>query len=124
MHGGNFEPEFTISDSKPIEVKNNHFDSSEPVVPEQSSWQKYKKAVILFLIAGPKASLIMAPIMVKKLLAKYSITITGTMLAIAGIKICMTLGIMLAYRSTKAKVPELADKDGQQEKTPIMMNSA
>ena len=43
----------------------------------------------------------MAPIMIKKLLAKYSITITGTMLAYFAIKLCMTTGIYLLYKNNK-----------------------
>ena len=43
----------------------------------------------------------MAPIMIRKLLAKYSITITGTMLAYFAIKLCMTTGIFLLYKNYK-----------------------
>ena len=92
-----------ITSNGPIELKEDYIDdqSEQKDEPEkeQTAWQKHKKAVILFLIAGPKASLIMAPIMIKKLLAKYSITITGTMLAYTAIKLCMTTGIYLLYKS-------------------------
>ena len=90
-----------ITSNGPIEIKEDHLEAeSEEPEKEQTAWQKHKKAVILFLIAGPKASLIMAPIMIKKLLAKYSITITGTMLAYFGIKLCMTTGIYLLYKNS------------------------
>lgn len=84
-------------------MKPDHFDTEGEEKKDeettQTAWQKYKKAVILFLIAGPKASLIMAPIMIKKILAKYSITITGPMLVMLGIKLCMTTGFYLMYKN-------------------------
>lgn len=99
----NYDPtnEYVVVGSRVVKLKEDHMDEEVAEVKEQTAWQKYKKAVILFLIAGPKASLIMAPIMIKKILAKYSITITGKMLATFAIELCMATGIYLWFKNSR-----------------------
>lgn len=57
-----------------------------------------KKAIFLALLAGPKASLIMGPIMLKKFLAHYGIVLTKQMMAMFAVNVAFSFGIWMLYK--------------------------
>ena len=65
--------------------------------PKKKDW---KKGALLFLIAGPKASLIMGPIMIKKLLAQYNIVLTKQMMAMFAVNMAVTFGIWMLFKKS------------------------
>ena len=90
------DKEYIITSAGPIEINDDYLEEKE-----QTAWQKNKKAIILFIIAGPWMSMIMIPYMVIKFIAKqFSITLTGSMAAYFGIKVCLTTGFYYLYKKT------------------------
>jgi hypothetical protein len=97
-------------DSDPVEPFTVVNQDLKNVEQDPEYWEKamdtkkkaksdWKKGALLFLVAGPKASLIMGPIMIKKMLARFDIILTKQMLGWFAFNMAIAFGIWMLYKN-------------------------
>ena len=61
----------------------------------------YKKAILIGLLAGPKASLVFGGVMIKKVLASYGIILTKGMMAMFSFNFAISIAVLMLYKKNK-----------------------
>ena len=57
-----------------------------------------KKAILIGLLAGPKASLVFGGVMIKKVLASYGIILTKGMMAMFSFNFAISIAVLMLYK--------------------------
>ena len=60
-----------------------------------------KKAILIGLLAGPKASLVFGGVMIKKVLASYGIILTKGMMAMFSFNFAISIAVLMLYKKNK-----------------------
>lgn len=75
-------------------------------MPEKQPDKKgdWKKALLIGVLAGPKASLLFGGVMLKKVLASYGIILTKGMMAMFSFNFMVSVAVLILYKKNKKLV--------------------
>lgn len=87
---------------------------NQPLNQDPQYWEKnienpakktdIKKAIFLAILAGPKASLVVGSVMLKKMLANFGIILTKEMMAMFAFNLMVTAGLWYIYKKENPEV--------------------